>query len=299
MSTVSLNQSDANRLVLEAYDSGWRTYEIVGTKFFNKRAPERYDEKFSVHAADGAINPVADGAAYPSTNVEELGSVTVSQQAYKKEIPVDFLMKRFDNYGVVLREAQKHGYRAKQTLDQTMANVLLNTEGTTTVWDGLSLANASHLIGNTGSTQTNIVTGALSESTLNSCDVALATQQDHGGGVMPTVGKWLVVPKALNMTAFKLVFSTQGPETADRETGYINTLGINVCPWPLLDAGGNTTDYHFIADKMFNRLEYLVSVEPTVIYREDTNTGNGLYQIEFAANAGAADYLGYIFGNQA
>ncbi len=298
MSSVTLNPSSANKLVLEAYDSGWRTYEIVGTRFFNQRSPERYDEKFSVTGADGSINAVAPGAAFPSTNVEELGNVTITQQAYKKEIPVDFSMKRFDNYGVVIREATKHGYRAKQVMDQVMANVLLNTESTSTVWDGLSLANASHLVGNTGDTQTNIVTGALSETTLNNAHVALRTQKDHGGQVMPTTGTFLVVPQALAITGYKLLKSTEGPETADRETGYLNTLGMQLVPWALLDAS-NTTDYHVIANKMFNRLEYLVSVEPTVQYVRDTATGNGLYQIEFACAAGAADYLGYVFGNAA
>ena len=299
MSYTASNQSDANKLVLEAFDSGWRTYEIQGTKFFNKRAPERVDEKFSVHGADGSIPVVAEGAAYPSTTVDELGSITISQDVYKKEIPVTKLMKRFDNYGVVLREATKHGYRAKQVMDQTMADVLLNAEGTSTVWDGLSLANASHLIGNLGTTQTNISAGALSESTLNAANNLLMTMKDHGGGVMPTIGTFLVVPQALAMTAHKLLKSVTGPETADRETGYLNTLKMQSVVWNLLDNGGNATDYHLIADKMFNRLEYLVSIEPTVEYVRDTNTGNYLYQIDFACKAGAADYLGYVFGNAA
>lgn len=299
MSNVFQNLSSANKLVLEAFDSGWRTYEPQGTKFFNKRSPERFNEKFSVTAADGDIQAVSPGAAYPAVNVEEIGSKTITQQAYKKEIPVDFLMKRFDNYGVVIREATKHGYRAKQVMDQVMADVLLNAEGSSTTWDGLSLANASHLIGNSGQTQSNITTGALSETTLNSAHVALMTQKDHGNQVMPTNGMYLVVPQALAITGYKLLRSTQGPETADRETGYLNTLGMELVPWNLLDNGGNTTDYHLIANKMFNRLEYLVSVEPTVMYREDPDTGNGLYQIEFACAAGAPDYLGYQFGNAA
>lgn len=297
MSHVSLNQSSASKLVLEAYNSGWETYDITGTKFFNKRSPERYDEKFSITAADGGISAVAPGAAYPSTNVEEVGSKTITQVAYKKEIPVDFLMKRFDNYGVVISEATKHGYRAKQVMDQVMADVLNNGEAAASaVWDGLSLANANHLIGNTGATQSNIVTGALSESTLNSAYVKLRQQKDHGGQVMPTVGMYVVTPDALAMTGYKLLNSTTAPETSDRATGFLNTLGFELCPWSLLD---DSVDWWLIADKMFNRLEYLVSVEPTVIYREDSATGNGLYQIEFACAAGASDYLGTVFGNNA
>ncbi len=295
--SVQLNESSVNKLVYQAYDSGWKTYDIVGTRFFNKRSPERFDEKTSVSAADGGFNEVAPGAAFPSVDVQEIGTKTFTQKAYKKEIPVDFLMKRFDNYGVILREATKQGYRSKQVMDQVMADVLLNAEGTSTIWSGDPLAYASQKIGTTGTTQSNIVTGALAEATFNSANVALKTQKDHGGQVMPTVGRSLVIPAALEMTAYKLVNSTQGPETANRETGYLNTLGIQPISWALLDAS-NTTDWHLIADKMFNRLEYFVSVEPSIENVRDPNTGNRLYQIEFACAAGATDYLGYIFGNQ-
>jgi hypothetical protein len=290
--------SSVNKLVLEAFDSGWRTYEIVGTRFFNKKTPERYEEKFSVTASDGDISSVSPGASFPSVDISEVGTKTITQAAYKKEIPVDFLTKEFDNYGVILREATKHGYRAKQVMDQVMANILLNTEGTSTVWDGLSLANSAHLIGNTGSTQSNITTGAMSEAVVNSADVALGIQKDAGGKVMPTVGRYLVHPKTLAMTVFKLLKSTEGPETANRETGYLNTLGIVPVTWALLDAS-NTTDSHLIADKMFNRLEYLVKVEPRINVVRDTDTGNTLYQVEFACAAGAVDYLGYQFLNAA
>ena len=298
MTYVSQNTNSANLLVFENFDSGWKSYQEVGTKFFNRVSPERFDEKFGVAAAQNGITAVAAGDAYPQRDVEDLGSVTITQQAYKGSIPVSFLMKRFDNYGVVLREAMKQGYRAKITMDQIMANVLLNAEGTSTTWDGLSLANASHKIGSTGLTQTNIVTGALSESVVDDADVLLSTQKDHANQVMPTIGKFLVVPKALAMKANKLLKSVEGPETANREVGYLNTLGISPLVWALLDAS-NTSDSHLIADKMFNRLEYCVAVEPTIHYRLDTATGNDLYQVEFAAAAGAVDYLGYCFLNAA
>lgn len=298
MTYVSQNKASANLTVFEMFGSGLKSYKPVGQNFFNRVSPQRFDEKFGVAAAQNAITAVAEGDAYPQRNVEDLGSVTITQQAYKGSIPVSFLMKRFDNYGVVLREAQKQGYRAVITLDQIMANVLLNAEGTTTVWDGLALASAVHKIGTTGATQSNIVTGALSEAVLDDADVLLSTQKDHAGQVMPVVGKMLVHPKALAMKANKLLKSVEGPETANREVGYLNTLGITPLSWALLDAS-NTTDSHLIADKMFNRFEYCVAVDPTIHFRQDTATGNDLYQIEFAAAAGVADYLGYVFLNNA
>ena len=301
MSLTSLNAADANRLVLEAFGSGWESYESQGQKIFHRRDPERKDEIYSVHATDATINTVAEGATFPAVNVEQVGTKTLSQAVYKKEIPVTQLMKRFDNYGVVVEEAMKLGYYAKWTMDDVMASILRNVEGTSTTWDGLSLGNASHLVGNTGTTQSNIVTGSLSKSTLNSAYTALQDQVDHGGAQQPLATKQVVVPPALAMTAFELLGSPSDPETADRSINFINALGMELVVWPLIsnNAGGSDVDYHIVADKMFHRLQYLVSLEPRVNYVRDQNTGNDLYQIDFACVAGAPDYLGYVFGNQA
>jgi len=298
MSLTSLNLSDANLLVFEAFGAGAKTYNPVGTEIFTQVTPDRIAEKWSVHAADGSIPAVADGAAFPSTNVEELGSITVNNQTYKREIPLTKRMKEYDNYGVVVEQAQRLGYGAMVQMDQTMADIMDNIEGTTTCWDGLSLANAAHLIGNTGSTQSNVTTGAFGKDNLNSCLVQLARQLNHGGIASPLsqVGITVVVPPDLRMDAYELIGSPDDPETADRSINYINRMNIRFVSWDLLTT---TTDYHVVADKMFSRLRYGVWSPPAMDYVRDTNTGNYLYQVEFDCAAGAPDYLGYVFGNAA
>ena len=289
MSLTSLNQASANRLVLEAFDSGWKSYEVKGTTFFNKRSPERVDERFSVTAADATIPQVAENAAYPAVNIEEVGTKTLSQKVYKRELPVSKLMKRFDNYGTVIEEAGKLGYRAKYTMDEVMADVMNNAFTTTTTWDGEALCSASHQIGNTGSTQSNLATGALGKTSLNAAQVLLENQQDHGGHKMPTQGKYLVVEPNNRMEGFELIGSPTDPETADRSINYINSLGLQLVVWPLLTS---TTAWWLIAPQMFNRLQYLVSIEPTINYIRSETNGSYLYQLDFACEAGAPDYLG-------
>jgi hypothetical protein len=290
MSLTSLNLNSANKLVLEAFDSGWKTYEVQGTKFFNKQAPERVDEKFSITAADGSIPTVAENGNYPSINIAEVGSKTLSQLVYKRAIEVSKLMKRFDNYGVVIREATKLGYRAKYTMDEVMADVFNNATGTSTTWDGYALLYASHKVGDlVGQTQSNIVAGALSKTTFNEAYVKLQKQKDHGGKVMPTTGKWLVYNPTLHMQAFELVGSPNSPENANRNINYVNSLGIDLVSWPLLTS---TTGWFLIADKMFNRLQYLVAIEPEINYVRNDSNGSWEYQIDFACKAGAPDYLG-------
>lgn len=296
MTTTGLNQSDVNLLVYEAFNAGWQTYVPEGPKIFTRMKPERIDEKFSVHAVGGDIPQVAEGAAYPTSDVSEVGSKSFSHQTYKKAIPFTRLMKEYDSYGVVLDQAKRLGYHGVIAMDRAQADVLNNAEGTSTTWDGLALASTAHLIGDTGQVQSNQVTGAFSKANVNSCLVRLARQKDHDNVEMPLMAANLVVPPELQMDAFELLGSPDDPETANRSINYIAGKKIRLIVWQLLTS---TTDYHVIADKMFNRLRYGVWLEPQIQFVRDYETGGYQYQIDFDCRAVAPDYLGYVHGNAA
>lgn len=293
--TTTLNKRSANKLVLEEFGSGWQTYEPQGLKIFNVRKPERVDEKFGVTAADGSITPVAEGASYPTVDVEEIGGTTHTQAVYKKAVSITKLMKEFDNYGRVLQEAYKLGYRARYTMDKVMADVLNGVESLTT-WDGLSIANSNHQVGTTGGTQSNVVTGGLSVSTLNEAYVRFSTMQDHGGQEMPLTPAQLVVHPQNAKLAFELLVSKDKPDTANRSINWLNSWSTDIVVWPILE---NQQDYYLFAPKGFHTFTFLPSIEPTLTPIRDQNTGNDVVQIDFACTAGTPDYLGFVFGNQA
>ena len=290
-SKTSLNLNSANRLVLEAFDSGWRHYVPEYPSVFNQRSPERVDEKFSITTSAGILTPVAEGASFPTVDVQEAGVQTVSQVPYKRSIPVTTLMQRFDNYGVVISEAQKLGYYARLTMDLVGANVFNNAVGTTTTWDGLSFGNASHLIGNTGVTQSNRTTGPLSNSVLNSAQVQLRNMKDHNGAPMGLMPRTLVVTPTEMQKGFELTVSPGNPESANRNDNMFATMGLNLVVWEQLT---DTSMSFLLSEKFFTRLEYLTSLEPKIEYIRNPINGNYEYQLEFACSAGAVDYLGAV-----
>lgn len=291
--STSLNTSDANKLVLEAYMSGWMTYVPKYPAIFTEREPQRKDEKFSVTASGGYIPQTAEGAAFPQVNIAEVGTKTYSQLEYKEALPITKLMQRFDNYGVVIEEATKQGYRARLTMDQVGANVLNNGFGTETTWDGLSLFNASHLIGSSGATQSNDIAGQLTESTLNTAITNLRNMKDHNNQVMGLTPRTLVVAPAFAKKAFELTQSQGAPESANRNSNFFNTLGLNVVVWEQLS---DSDSWFLLADKMFTYFRYLVSIPPTMEYIRRPDNGNYEYQCQFNVTAGAPDYLG-AFGS--
>lgn len=291
MSSTSLNASDVNKLVLEAFTSGWRTYTPKYQYIFDERDPQRKDEKFSITSSGGDIPSVAEGAAFPQVDITEVGTKTLSQVEYKEGLPVTQLLKRFDNYGVVIEEASKQGYRARLTIDRACANVIINAAGTTTVWDGHPLAYATHHIGSTGTTQDNTVSGALTESTLNTAQINLRKQKDHNGQELALMPRTLLVPANLAKKAFELTASQGSPESANRNSNFFNTLGLNVVVWELLTS---TTQWLLLADKVFTKFRLLPSIPPKVDVITRQETGNTEYQLQFDIAVGVVDYLGVI-----
>ena len=292
-SSTSLNPGDANRLFLEAYVSGFQTYSPKYPYIFSERVPQRVDEKFGVTASGGYIPSVAEGAAFPQVDITQVGTKTYSQVSYKEALPITTLMKAFDNYGVVIEEASKQGYRARLTMDKVGAEVLNNAFTSETTWDGAYLYSASHSIGQTGSTQSNLVTGQLTESTLNTAITNLRNMKDHNNQVMGLTPKTLVVAPAFAKKAFELTASQGSPESANRNSNFFNTLGLNVVVWEQLS---DSDSFFVMADKMFTYFRYLVGIAPKMEFIRRPETGNQEYQCEFAVTAGCPDYLG-TFGS--
>lgn len=289
MSTTSLNTADVNKLVLEAFSSGWRNYTPKYQYIFTEMAPERLDEKFSVTASGGDIPQVAEGASFPQVNIQQVGTKTLTQNTYKEALPITTLLQRFDNYGVVIEEAQKQGYRARLTMDRIGANILNNAFTTETVWDGKAIYSATHNIGNTASTQSNLVTGQLADSTLNTAQIQLRNQVDQNNQAMALLPRTLVVSPSFAKKAFELTESQGSPESANRNSNFFNTLGLQVVVWELLT---DSDAWFLFADKTFTRFRYLVAIPPRTEYIRRPETGNYEYQLEFAVVAGAPDYLG-------
>lgn len=293
MSYTGLKPSEVDLLVKKEYLSGYETYQPVGPTIFNLDSPDRLNEKESVVTADGDIPQAAEGAAYAQSLSRELGTVTFTSVEYKRKFGITALMDDFSNYGSTMKLMKKAGYRARYKQDDLMKGVLSGGFATTTVWDGDFLFSATHNIGDTGLTQSNLISGALGETTLNEAYVKLSSMKDHEGLIMPLPVAYLVVPTALAKKAFELTFSPDGPETGDRKKNFINSLNIKTVVWPLLDSE-STTAWYLLSDKMWHTLTAYQKVQPNMKFYIDEDTDNMWEKVRFVQTQGATDYLGVV-----
>ncbi len=278
--------------IAKSFDAGYQGYQSKYEQIFRMDPNQRFEETFSVRGGmSAAFNAVSDGAAYNQQNPKVVGTQTVAQLIFKEAVHITKMMKEKDHYGSALEDAQKLGYLARIRMDALAADLLIAAAGTTVTWDGLSLANAAHLIGDTGATQDNTTTGSLTLANLESAIEALRMQQDHNGTIMGLQPKYLVVPTRNMHTAKKLLGSPMTPEDANTSINVVTESGIIPVVWEQLDDTANW-EAALVSDKMMHRLEYQIAYGPELTPDRDTNTGNDIVQIDLACNAGAVDYLG-------
>jgi len=278
--------------VAKSFDAGYKGYGSQYEKIFRMDPNQRFEEKFSVRGGmDSGFTPVTDGAAYNAQSPQIVGTQTVTPLIYKEAVAITKMMKEKDHYGSAFEDAYRMGYYARLKMDKLASDILVNATGTTVTWDGLSLANAAHLVGNTGATQSNRTTGALTLGFLETAIQGLRTQVDHNNATMGISPTYLVVPTRNMHQALKLTESPMTPEDANTAKNVVGPLQVVV--WDQLV----TTNWEAMlcTDKMFHRLEYQVAYGPELTPDRDTATGNDLVQLDLSCNAGAVDYLGTYF----
>jgi len=296
MSLTSLKPAEVDLLARTEFVSGYDTFVPVGSSIFNIASPQRLNELESIVATDGDIPQAADGAEYPEAQIRQIGTKSFTSVEYKRMYGISELMKDFSNYGSTMKAMRNAGYRARYKQDDLLSRVLSQGFATTTTWDGAYLFSASHQYGDvTGQTQSNLLSGALSKTTINSGYVKLRTLKDHDGLTMPLAVAYLLVPSALAMTAWELVNSPDDPETGNRSRNFVNSRSIKVVEWPLLDAI-STTAFFMCSEKMFHQLTAYQKVQPTLSMFTDGRTGTMYEKIRFVQTQGAADYLGATGG---
>lgn len=308
MQTTAQFANSVDLLHKEAFNSGLKNSPytkhelILGTV-----TPERLNEVFTIYNGIGsAFTPVAEGANFQFEVKKEIGRQTVSPLHYKRATEITSFMLNSPVMGVqkaeelVVKNAHGFGNAFKNNRDRKAAQLYNNADSSTTVWDGLSLANTAHLIGDTGSTQSNITTTthatAFTYDDIINAQEDLRNQVDHDGEVMELDFKYVIVPsRAQSRTLVnRYLGSTRTPEDANNS---INTLFDNnyvVVEWARLT---NTNIRAILLTEEAKDRIMMVDYLPFMAHgaMTDPMSGNAIFGYEQSFNTIAVDYLGVQF----
>jgi len=214
--------------------------------------------------------------------------------AQSVDIPKNF----FDDnmHGTYEKMVRDMGETGRITRDTKAFGLYRNAFTGTITADGVALVSASHVT-LSGLTVSNLITGALSENTLNDGIVALFEQKAQDGTVRGQVARTLLVPPKLFKLATEITESElkSGTDTNDVNV-YSSKYGIRVATSPYLGsaAGGSDTAWFLLTENHSVRRWVRQGVETTLVPWQGQRNNNYIYKGEFREAFGATDYSGIV-----
>ena len=297
---ASQNIEQVDLKVKEAFVGGARGYLSQYENVMIVEEPERRDERFTIVKTDSPVQQVADGGAYPTQAVNEIGANQISVNVYTSAIPIGDLAELFDNYKTIERSAMTRGYHFKSKTDALSADFFNNATSTSAPYainiagTNYPLCGTTQAIGDSGLTQSNRQAGNLDKTILNAARVLTRKMKDHDQMIANFQTRRLLVPSEEVMNAWQISTSPGEPESANRNDNYLKILGLELIEWPLLTS---TTACFLMGDKSEVgtkgvRLE--VKELPTSRRILHPDTGNWNYQFRMVLFPGVVDYLNLV-----
>jgi phage major head subunit gpT-like protein len=248
------------------------------------------------------------GGLFPQ--IGEVGTVPVSdiKVANKLITPVlDFADSRelsknwFDDqlHNLWTQTVSDMAMKARITQDVNAFSIFRGAFTTTLTADGAALI-ASHTLLN-GQTYSNVVTGALSPSTLNDAIVKLRQQPDQAGVVLGNAPAYLVVPSKLFKHAIEITQSALIADVANNNVNvYRSIYGLTVYSSPYLDyiagftSDGSDTAWYLLAKN--HSITRMVRQGLQTFLRDwgFSNNRTYNYQANFRETVYVPDYIGVV-----
>lgn len=301
MSVLAANNlNQVNKLVADVFGLSLASRENKWDKVFTEVVPTRKDEKLTIIKLDNSVTESSDGGAFTPNSIKEIGNYTVTQKIFKDSVTLGDFAEEFDNYGKIKQAAMEKGMDYAYQMDALAVAFLNNPTSTTAPYgfivDGsstkTSLFSAIQPVGDTGSTQSNLQTGGLSKTNVNSAMVLLSQMKRHNGNNAGYQWRRWVVSQSELLSAWQMVNSAGEPESADRASNYLNTLGVEVIPWDLLTT--STTSFLMGSKMVTPHLVYFVKLRPSMQSIRNQQTGNVEYQFKMMLQSGVADFQGIV-----
>jgi len=185
---------------------------------------------------------------------------------------------------------------ARVTQDDNAFGPLRGAFTTTLTPDSVALISASHVTLN-GDTVSNIISGALSSTTLNTAMVALREQKNQRGVILGSTGKYLVVPPKLFKLACELTESVLVSDSGNNAVNvYRSIFGIEVMTSPYLGAanGGSDTAWFLLSE--FHGIKRVIrqGVQTALVSWEFSDNRSYKYQGNYREAYFVADYAGIV-----
>ena len=249
-----------------------------------------------VNKGTGLWNVIGETQTVPTDTPAVRNKYTVYVKDFANSIELSKDLFDDNMHGVWSQDVKDFALKARVTQDDNAFALFRNAFTTTLTADGVAFISASHaLIG--GGTTSNLISGALSDTTLNNAIVALRQQKDQSGVILGGVPSMLLVPSKLFKYAVQLTESALVADNANNAINvYRSAYGITVYSSPYLgaDAGGSDTAWFLMTPNHSVSRLIRQGIETALRPWQYSNNRTYLYQGNFRESVFVPDYSGVV-----
>jgi phage major head subunit gpT-like protein len=244
----------------------------------------------------GLFDIVGEVQQVPSDTPKVANKYTIPVLDFAKRIIISKDLFDDNMHGVWAENVKDFARKARYTQDYHAFGLFRNAFGTTLTADGIALISASHVL-LTGATNSNIITGALTSTTLNTGIVALREQKDQTGTVIGGIPHILLVPSKLFKTAIELTDSALIADSANNAINvYRSAYGFKVYSSPYLGAAAGGSDTAWFLLSRNHSVSRLIrqGIETALTPWQYSNDRTYTYQANFREEVFVPDYAGIV-----
>lgn len=257
--TTIFNESAKRRI------SDWK-----GKMLFDTATPERQDYKYQVLDGVAKFDRVAEGGQFPVATSTEGDSATYTQKRFGGRVSITKDMRKFDLYNEMERLVRSNTDKAFDSIDQSMADLLLNGFTSTSYTDiygesqsnvapdGVVFFSASHTNNQNSNTARNLIRDENGTANPGLDRAAIVTarkdakvHKDANGLIRPITLDRLIVTPTNEDLAERIVMSSGPAGTPNVDINPLKSSVNNILVWERLETSGQGTDtsaYWFMAD---------------------------------------------------
>lgn len=248
-----------------------------------------------VYAGTGLFSKVGETQAVPTSTPRVTNKLTTYIADFANSIEISKNLFDDNMHGVWAKTVSNFARMARVSQDDNAFRWFRGAFTTSLTADGSAFISTHTLIG--GGTQSNLVTGALTSSTLNDAIVKMREMKNQAGIILGDVPSILLVPSTLFQKAIQ---ETQSALVADNANNAINVwrsaYGIIVKSSPYLgaSAGGSDTAWFLLSDNHSVTRLIRQGIQTALRSWEYSNNRTYLYQANFREEVYAPDYIGCV-----
>lgn len=249
-----------------------------------------------VFKGSGLFPAIGEVQAVPLSTPKVTNKLTTLVKDFASGIEISKDLFDDNMHGVWSKAVSDFAMVARVTQDDNAFKLFRNAFTTTLTADGIALVSASHAL-IAGGTLSNVVTGALSPSTLNDAIVALRQQKNQAGVILGNVPSILLVPSALYKKAIEITESALIADSGNNNLNvYRSAYGLTVYTSPYLDnvAGGSDTAWFLLSRNHGVSRLIRQGIQTALRDWSMSNNRTYFYQANFREEVFVPDYVGVV-----